>query len=469
MTLDDCQSAYDVIVIGAGPAGLAAASVCARNGASTLVVDENPAPGGQIYRNVEAAASGDRQILGSDYWSGAELVREARASGAVFLLGATVWSMDGTLRVGVAMQGRARLVAAQRIIIATGALERPFPIRGWTLPGVMTVGAAQTMLKSSALIPHGKTVLAGSGPLIWLYAAQITRAGGTITAILDTTDYRAGSAAWRHLPAFLFSPYMRKGLGLMRQVRSRVRTISNVTALEAAGTDRCTSVRYVANGQTAALPVDNLLLHQGVVPHVNLAMAAGVDHVWDEAQLCFRPLLTENGQTSVDGIAIAGDGAGIAGAEVAAAQGEIAGAAAARALSPARRIDTSKAQATVRRFSRGRSFLDAVFAPRRAMRLPADDVIVCRCEEVTASQVREAARMGCAGPNQLKAFLRCGMGPCQGRLCGVTVTELIAEARETSPGEVGYYRLRAPVKPITLAEFSTIPPDDEAVKAVVRL
>ncbi len=116
----------------------------------------------------------------------------------------------------------------------------------------------------------------------------------------------------------------------------------------------------------------------------------------------------------------------------------------------------------------GRAFLDTLYQPAPEYRRPVGDTIVCRCEEVTAKQVRDTADLGCEGPNQMKAFLRCGMGPCQGRLCGLTVTELIAEQRKSTPAEVGYYRLRPPVKPITLAELASLPISEAERKAVER-
>jgi bacterioferritin-associated ferredoxin len=116
----------------------------------------------------------------------------------------------------------------------------------------------------------------------------------------------------------------------------------------------------------------------------------------------------------------------------------------------------------------GRAFLDVLFSPPRQFRVPVGDTIVCRCEEITAAQVVDAVGIGAIGPNQLKSFLRCGMGPCQGRLCGLTVTELIAATRGVDPAEVGYYRLRPPVRPITLAELAAMAHTEEAVKAVVR-
>jgi bacterioferritin-associated ferredoxin len=127
------------------------------------------------------------------------------------------------------------------------------------------------------------------------------------------------------------------------------------------------------------------------------------------------------------------------------------------------------ARAALRGYERGRKFLDVLYQPAKEFRQPTGDTIVCRCEEVTAQQIVDTVGLGCSGPNQMKSFLRCGMGPCQGRLCGLTVTELIAEARQVSPQAVGYYRIRPPVKPITVAELAALPKSEAAVKAVVRI
>ena len=464
MNASDLAPSYDLVVVGAGPAGLAAASMAARAGLSTVLFDENSGVGGQIYRGITANPVRNRAILGEEYWAGSALASEAKASGALIVNGATVWSLDRTLTVGVSIAGQARMLTAKRVIIATGSLERPFPIPGWTLPGVMTAGGAQTLLKAQGLVPTGRTVMAGSGPLLWLLAAQILRAGGKIEAILDTSTRLNWLRAAMFLPDFLLSPYFRKGLALLREVKAKVDVIP-VGSVAAVGTDKLKEV--VADGHH--IPADLLLLHQGVVPNVNLAMAAGVTHRWNERQLCFVPVLDENFQSSVPGIAVAGDGAGIAGGTAAAERGRIAAIAAVRALKPDAKIaDPQTARQRLQREEMGRAFLDELYRPVVVLRQPEGDTIVCRCEEVTASQVRETAQMGCEGPNQMKAFLRCGMGPCQGRLCGLTVTELIAEERGTTPDQVGYYRLRPPVKPITLGELASLPISEAERKAVER-
>lgn len=471
--LAQLKDQYDLAIVGAGPAGLAAAALGARFGLTTVLFDEQASPGGQIYRAVTETPLRERSLLGDDYWQGAKLAGDFIKGGAQYVPGATVWSISHEREIGVSADGKARLLTVRHVILATGALERPFPIPGWTLPGVMTCGAAQILLKSSGLGLDGKVVLAGTGPLLWLLAAQYRRAGVPIAAMLDTTPLRNWLAALPHLPKFLQSRYAAKGRALLSEVKASVRVVRGVTAIAARGEGRLREVTYrVGRGREVVLAADALLLHQGVVPNINLANAIGCEHRWDETQLCFVPEIDEWGRSSIPGVSIAGDGGGIAGAEAAAESGRLAALDAAWQLGKiddfARDRHAAPYRASLAESLRGRRFLDLLYRPAARFRQPVGDTLVCRCEEVTAEQVLDAVKGGAIGPNQLKAFLRCGMGPCQGRLCGLTVTELIAKARKVAPGEVGYYRLRPPVKPITVAELASIPQSDAARKAVVR-
>ena len=471
----------DVAVVGAGPAGLVAATVAAECGLSVTLYDEQPGPGGQIHRGIAHAPPARPEALGADYWAGGALVRAFERSGARYAPRTSVWALtrnpDATLALAISRgppgKAVASIVHARAVIVATGALERPVPVPGWTLPGVMTVGAAQALLKTSGLAASRGTVIAGAGPLVWLYAWQCLNAGGVVDAILETTPEGRFAQAIRHLPSFVASRYLAKGLALMRDVRARVRVIEHVERVEALGDERVEDVRYVAGGRTETLACDTLLLHQGVIPHLNLPLAAGCDVAWNGAQLCFEPVVDAWGGSTLAGVWIAGDGAGIAGADAAGPRGALAALAAANALG---RFDAADRDRKARphrdalaRAIRGRAFLDALYRPADAFRLPEGDTLACRCEEVAASRVVEAAQAGAPGPAQVKALTRCGMGPCQGRYCATTVSGLIARTCGLAPSEVGTYRQRFPVRPVTLAELAALPGSPAADQAVVRL
>lgn len=449
---------WDLVVIGAGPAGLAAATSAAELGLQVLVLDEQASPGGQIYRSVEAPGV-SVTLLGADYASGRESVAAFRRAAVTLLSGASVWQADGET-VGFTQGGRARLLSTRCTLIANGAQERPFPISGWTLPGVMSAGSAQLLLKASGMAAPG-AVFAGGGPLLYLVVNQYLRAGVAVKAVLDTTPVANYRAALKKLPGALRAPgYLLKGLRLMAELAlGPVPWLRDISALRAEGGDRLRAVAYREQGVWHRLETEHLFLHQGVVPQVNLAMAAGCEHVWDDDQLSFRPVLDALGRSSVAGIYIAGDGAGIGGAAAAALRGQLAALGVARDLD---RLPGAECEQRARPLQRAlaadlriRPFLETLYRPAQQFRVPTDpDTLVCRCEEVSLATVNETVALGCQGPNQLKSFCRAGMGPCQGRLCGLTVTEAIARLRGVSPAQVGYFRLRPPVKPLTLGELA---------------
>ncbi len=469
---------YDLAIIGAGPAGMAAAAQAAAAGARTILLDENPAPGGQIYRSIERNSPARRAFLGKDYWKGKGVLKAFLQCDAAYLPQALVWSVeqgetDGKVSVElrVSAGGKSSIVHARRVVFATGAMERPMPVRGWTLPGVMTIGAAQIALKSSGLVPDGRVVLAGSGPLLYLFADQLLQAGGNLVAVLDTTPRSNWAKALPFLPPFLVSPYLLKGLALLAKVRRSVPVFNGIRAIEIIGQDRATAIRFQAKGRTEEIDIDSAFLHQGVVPNNSLANATGCLLAWNDRQKCFQPELDTRGRSSLPAIYVAGDGGGIGGALIAEVGGRIAALAACLDLFPekARRIGPLLAKHEKRRrvLSRGRTFIDTLYQPAAAFRAPTDlETIACRCEEVTVGAIRDAAARNVVGPNQLKTMLRCGMGPCQGRMCTATITEILADVQQRSPADIGTYRLRTPIKPVPLREFASLPLTPDAVQAV---
>lgn len=455
-------STHDLVVIGAGPAGMSAALTAASHGLKTLLLDEQLRPGGQIYRNITAVPASVAALLGPDYRHGEVITDRLSRSGVELRFGAMVWDVARDLTVTAQKDGQSFQVRAPQLIAATGAMERASPIPGWTLPGVLNAGAAQIALKSASAVPSGRVVIAGGGPLLLLVACQLLDAGVSLAGIVETSPWANRWHALRHLPAALGAPsYLAKGMRMLwRLRRAGVPMFSAATSLRVEGNERVQALAFTAGGNEHRLDADVVLLHHGVVPNTQLSRLLRVDHDWDSVQLAWRPRVDAWGETSLAGFRIAGDSASIAGALAAEPNGALAALGAAQALGRLSMDDCELRALVVRRplaqQLRIRPFLDALYRPPEWLSNPTDETVVCRCEEVTAGRVREMARLGCQGPNQTKFFSRCGMGPCQGRMCGLTVTQILSTELGKSPSEVGAYHIRAPLKPIPLASIAAL-------------
>jgi NADPH-dependent 2,4-dienoyl-CoA reductase/sulfur reductase-like enzyme len=452
----------DLLVVGAGPAGMAAAIVARKNGLEVAVVDDQSTPGGQIWRSIELTARRD-DILGPSYVEGRAIAEMFRACGATYLSGAQLWQVEPGFRAFVTRDRRAEIIESNALIFATGAQERPVPFPGWTLPGVLTVGAAQILLKNAGQIPIGPVWIAGSGPLPLLYAVQLLRAGGQVAGYLDTTPAGQWRAALRHLPrALRASSDLIKGLVWTAALRkSNTRLIKGITKIEALGQDRIETLRYRShNGATTTVEASTLLVHEGVVPNIHPALSLDCKVAWDVAQDCYAPVVDGWGESSRADLFVAGDGTGIAGAKAAQLRGKLAALRVATKLGVLSEDAAALAAQPIRRKLRrelaARPFLDALFKPRTEIFAPTDQTIVCRCEEITAGEIRALATVGRPGPNQMKAASRAGMGYCQGRQCGYTVTRILCAAQNRPPSEVGFFNIRPPLKPVTIGELASL-------------
>jgi hypothetical protein len=220
-------------------------------------------------------------------------------------------------------------------------------------------------------------------------------------------------------------------------------------------------VRYAtADGASATVDARVLLIHEGVVPTIHPTLSLGCKHRWNADQDSFAPELDIWGETSQADVFVAGDGAGIGGAIAACVRGEITALRVAvkvgRLSEEAAAVAARPLHSRLKRLLAPRPFLDALYRPRQGVFAPPDDTVACRCEEVHAVEIRQQAAIGRPGPDQVKAFTRAGMGPCQGRQCNYTVANILAASEGRLVPDVGLYRVRPPLKPLTLGELAAL-------------
>ncbi|MEU3610197.1 NAD(P)/FAD-dependent oxidoreductase [Streptomyces sp. NPDC035033] len=435
----DPAARADLAIVGAGPAGLAAAVTAAALGLAVTLLDAGARPGGQYYRHPDPALGAARpQALHHDWaaFAGreAELRAYERAGRVRYLALHQVWSVTGS---GTDWTVRSRTddtagepVRARAVLLATGAYERHLPFPGWTLPGVVGAGGAQAMLKSGLVLPGRRVVVAGSGPLLLAVAASLAAAGARVPAVVEAGGYggyaRRPGALLRN-PAKLAEAALHGGALLCHRVRPLLRH----AVVEAHGTDRVEAVTVArldrdwrpVPGTGRRVPCDALAVGHGLVPELSLATALGCA-TRAAADGTVALVLTPGLRTSVPGVWAAGETGGVGGAQLALTEGEIAAHSIAGRAVPA---------ALVRRRARLRAFADAMGAAHRPgtgwtgwLR---EETAVCRCEEVPAGRVREAVEeLGATDARTVKLLTRAGMGWCQGRMCGPAVAALAGGA-----------------------------------------
>lgn len=458
------KNRYDAIIIGAGPAGLACSAELADKGLEVAIVDEQATPGGQIYRNITKASARQHAILGKDYTDGMDVIDTFKKAAPDYLPQARIWQAESNGDVFLSHGGASRKISADYLVLATGAMERPVPFPGWTLPGVMTCGGMSNLFKDSSLSPVEPVVLAGSGPLLWLIAEHLFALDAPVKAILDTTPLCQIFPAMKHLPKALQRfGYMMKGVKMIADVhitamKRKVPIHRNVTDLRAVGKDRLESVKAKCGSKEISFEATTLLVNEGIIPNTSLLRQVGVDHTWDPVQRFWHPDVSEEGRTNFPNVFVAGDGQFVHGAKSAEYKGQLTGLTIAKELHRLSDAEYKEQAAPVRENLKQellpRPFIDALYAPRETLYTMSDSTIVCRCEGVTAGRIRDLVQDGYTDHNEIKAIIRCGMGPCQGRMCGSAVLELIVETSGIPPFEARPHRLRPPIKPVSLQELA---------------
>ncbi|MER6381157.1 NAD(P)/FAD-dependent oxidoreductase [Streptomyces sp. NPDC001250] len=447
-------------VVGAGPAGLAAALAAADRGVRVTLVDAAEQAGGQFYRQPARALGARRPEALHHQWRIWERLRDGvdrhiTAGRITHLTDHHVWcveresahdqppfnraqhsSQSFTSFTVYALCGPAQeegvAVRADAVLLAPGGYERVLPFPGWTLPGVVTAGGAQAMLKGGLVLPGRTVVVAGTGPLLLPVATGLAAAGARVAALVESADPRA---LLRRTHTLAAEPgKLAEGAWYAGQLLRRgVRTLARHIVVEAHGADRLAAVtvaalgkdRRIRPGSARRIPCDTLAVGHGMLPHTDLAETLGCTLSGADGTAV---RVDDEQRTDVPGVWAAGETTGIGGATLALAEGHIAGRSiAARLYGTA--PDPRSWAAAARTRTRLRAFfaaLDAVYAPPAgwADRLT-DDTVVCRCEEVTAGAVRTAAgSLGAGDLRTVKLLTRAGMGWCQGRMCAPAVAGL---------------------------------------------
>lgn len=445
----------NVVIVGAGPAGIRAAERLISRGLSPIIIDEGQRPGGQAYRMPSADLALDMDsLLGSEatkYDRLHETFGKVRKS-ADYRSRTTAWGVfDGKLYTQGPIGNEN--VPFDALILATGATDRILPIPGWTQPGVFTLGGSQVLLKDQGCLIGRRVVFCGSSPLLYLAALQYKKMGCEIAAILDTSSLQQKALASPQLASNV--PTLLRGLGYMGRLRSSGTMMKyGVRLISFDGDQSVSSVVYAeGDGPPQRIECDAVAYGFGLKPETQLAELAGAKLTYNAT---FRQWLPETDAYGRAGprLYLAGDGAMIGGADAAELSGTIAASAALNdlgyAISGPELFKMRRRLSRLRRFQRG---LAKAFAwPVQEVPRISDETTLCRCENIKVGELRQSLAMDLppGDVNRAKAFTRCGMGRCQGRFCGLAAAEITAAASGMPLEAVGYLRAQAPVKPLLI-------------------
>ncbi|WP_455928095.1 FAD-dependent oxidoreductase [Pseudomonas capeferrum] len=437
----------NVVIVGAGPAGITAARTLLDHGVTPVLVDESLRGGGQIYRRQPANFQrSPKQLYGFEAGKATALHRtmDELATLIDYRPETLVWNAENG-RLDMLSNGHAESLEYAQIIVATGATDRILPVPGWTLPGVYSLGAAQIALKYQGCAIGERVAFCGSGPLLYLVAYQYAKAGAKVVAVLDSAPF---SAQCRALPALLGQPAtLAKGLYYRAWLTAHgIPVHQGATLSHIDGEQRVTGIHW----EQQRIACDAVAFAHALRSETQLADLLGCEFAWNPLNRAWLPQRDSAGRSSVAGVYLAGDGAGIMGADAAQMAGERAALALLEdtgvAIDQRRGPALEQQLAGIQRFRHG---LETAFPfPENWAAKAPDELILCRCEEVSVGEVRAVVDEGHWEVNRVKAHCRVGMGRCQGRMCGLAAAEIIAERSGRSIENVGRLRGQAPIKPL---------------------
>lgn len=451
-----------VVIVGAGPAGMRAAARLVEAGLRPVVVDEAAQSGGQIYRRQPRQFRRPAaRLYGFEAKKAIALHRmfDALVPSIEYRPETVAWNVYKDA-VHLARGGRSEELRFDALILAVGATDRIMPLPGWTLPGVYSLGGAQIALKAQACAIGARPVFLGTGPLLYLVAYQYARAGAAVAAVLDTSPLARRIGALATLSA---RPSMLgKGLYYSAWLAAHgVKMMGGVTPVAIEGEGRVREIRLRdANGRVQTIACDAVGLGYGLRSETQLADLARCDFAFDALSRQWLPVTDADGRSSVRGVYLAGDGVRVAGADAAELAGRLAACAVLVDLGrPVPPVEMARLRRRLARMARFRRGLEKGFAwPAHFAAELSNATLVCRCEAIMAGEIRRAGlTLEAPEVNRAKAFVRLGMGRCQGRYCGLAGAEILAAVRGVGIEEVGRLRCQAPVKPLPVALESAAP------------
>lgn len=472
----ETATAVDVAVVGAGPAGLAAAATAAGAGLRVALVDAAAQPGGQFWRHRDESVrepDGAGQHDWGTYLRLAGALRAWTAAGrVVHRAGQQVWTVERPatesfvlhLTPTVATPASPCPLAASALVLCTGGYDRQLPIPGWTLPGVLSAGGAQALLKGGGTLAGRRAVVAGTGPFLLPVASALASDGVSVLGVCEANH----PGRWlRELPGAARVPgkaieAAEYATQLARRripyrTRTAVTRIHGDEAVSGVTLSRLDADGAVVPGRDRELDVDLVALGWGFTPSVELPLALGAETVRDvDGSLVTR--VDDAQRSTVAGVYVAGEATGVGGSAMAVVEGRLAGSTVATDLGRPASPRTARLIRTVRR---ARAFAVAMHrahpVPRRWPEWLDDETIVCRCEEVPAASVRAAQdELGAGDPRTVKSLARPGMGWCQGRMCGFATAELLAarDGREPTADDLRPLATRPLAAPLTLGDLA---------------
>ncbi|MQY43974.1 FAD-dependent oxidoreductase [Epibacterium sp. SM1969] len=453
---------YDIAVIGAGPAGANAALAASGQGQRVVLLDEQPKPGGQVWRAKDASILSAPDTPEST--AGNALRVRVLESPVVHLGNTRVWQIErqeAGWSIHVLRQGCVEKLTVRALILATGAREFVQPVPGWTTPGVVGLAGATALFKQNLSLPGKRTVVAGIGPLVFFVASEIRRLGGEVAAVVTPNTRRDWMAA---LPAMLSRPDLlwRGGLWVADLMLNRVPIHwgAAVTGVEgdtavAGVTVQRLDKDWAPRGETRRVEADSVCLGNGLIPAIEAPQLAGlsIDHRPELGG--WIPKLGKDGATEVEGVFLCGDGAGIRGAAAAELHGILAGLNAAGFLGSPTDAERDRLRPRYDRAARFGVAMTGLSVPRPGLaHLTTPDTIVCRCESLPLSTIAAEIGSGAGSTNSVKSGLRAGMGPCGGKYCQTVVARMIAAAEGRDEADIAPPTPRPPLRPVPVAAMA---------------